>query len=182
VSDVRIRTATTGDAGTIASLHSASWRANYRGAMPAAFLDGPVVADHQRLWAARLAPEWAGAGSRPYVAVAEEDGGVAGFVCLIDQSPHGVLLDNLHVRPGRTGSGIGRSLLFHAFDWTAAHRPGDRLSLLVLAGNAGAIRFYERHGGVPGARRLDRFEAGFEVEDIEYSWPAEWLRDRARTP
>jgi GNAT superfamily N-acetyltransferase len=175
---VRIRTATTGDAETIAALHAESWRATYRGMMPAAFLDGPVVDDRRRLWASRLAPEWAGAGGRPYVAVAEEEGDCVGFVCLIDQPPHRVLLDNLHVRPGRTGSGIGRSLLFHAFDWVATHRPKCPLSLWVLADNAGAIRFYERHGGVPGRRRLERFEAGFEVEDVEYAWPAESLREQ----
>jgi GNAT superfamily N-acetyltransferase len=180
VGSVHIRTATTGDAGTIAALHTASWRATYPGMMPGAFLDGPVVAEHQREWTARLGPEWAGAGCQPYVAVAEEEGDLAGFVCLLDEPPHGVLLDNLHVHPGRTGSGIGRALLLHAFDWVAAHRPGCGLSLWVLAGNAGAMRFYERHGGRSGPHRLERFEAGFEVEDVQYTWPAEAVRERAR--
>lgn len=175
---VGIRTATTGDAETIAALHADSWRATYRGTMPAAFLDGPVVDDRRRLWASRLASEWTGAGGRPYVAVAVEKGDTVGFVCLTDQPPLGVLLDNLHIRPGRTSSGIGRSLLLHAFDWVATHRPGCRLSLWVFADNTGAIRFYERHGGVRGRRRLERFEAGFEVEDVEYAWPAESLRER----
>jgi GNAT superfamily N-acetyltransferase len=172
---VRIRTATTGDAATIADLHAESWRATYRDMMPAAFLDGPIVDDRRRLWASRLASGRTGAGRRPYVAVAEEEGQIVGFACLIDQPPHGVLLDNLHVRPGRTGCGIGRSLLLHAFDWVATRRPECRLSLWVFADNTGAIRFYERHGGARGPRRLERFEAGFEVEDVEYAWPPESL-------
>jgi ribosomal protein S18 acetylase RimI-like enzyme len=175
---VRIRTATTADADAIAALHTESWRATYPGMMPAAFLDGPVVDDHHRLWAMRVAPEGTDAGGRPYVAVADDAGEIVGFECLIDEAPHEVLLDNLHVRPGRTGSGIGRSLLSHAFAWVAADRPGCRISLWVLADNAGAIQFYERHGGLRERRRLERFEAGFEVETVEYVWPAESLLGR----
>lgn len=50
-------------------------------------------------------------------------------------------VNHLYVLPGRTGSGIGTLLL----DFAKAKHP-DGLQLWAFASNAGARRFYERHG------------------------------------
>ena len=42
------------DAAAIATLHAESWRTAYRGLVPDAFLDGPVVEDRMHLWRKRL--------------------------------------------------------------------------------------------------------------------------------
>lgn len=169
---MRIRSATSDDIEAIAALHAASWRIAYRGILPPEFLAGPVDEDRMQVWAARLADPMK---PRPYVALAEDDGGVVGFACLVAEQPDEVLLDNLHVRPERRGSGIGRSLLHHSFDWVLTNRPGSRLFLWVFAANAPAIGFYERQGAVRGRRRTDRFAGDMDVEEVEYEWPSAGL-------
>lgn len=171
---IRIRCATAEDVGTIAALHVESWQSAYREIMPSAFLEGSVEEDRLRVWETRLAGS---VEARPHVALAEDERNVVvGFACLIADRPRAVLLDNLHVRPGRTGSGIGRALLHHSFDWVLTNRPGSRLFLWVFAQNASAIGFYERQGAVAGRRRMERFQAGFDVEEVEYEWPVHVLR------
>jgi GNAT superfamily N-acetyltransferase len=172
---MHIRTATTADVETIATLHADSWRATYRDLMPADFLAGPIDDDRRRLWRTRIAGP---TDDPPYVAVAEDQRGPVGFVCIVPESPSTVLVDNLHVRPGRTGAGIGRTLLYHAFDWALSHQPGSSVALWVLAGNAGAIRFYERLGGRPAGRVTEHFDWGFDLDEVQYVWPADALHER----
>lgn len=174
---MRIRSATAEDVGTIAALHAESWRSAYREIMPAAFLEGPVDEDRLQVWRTRLAGP---VEDRPYVALAQDESGVLGFACLIVERPEAVLLDNLHVRPGRTGSGIGRALLHHCFDWMLTNRPGSRLFLWVYARNAPAIGFYEKLGALVRRRRREPFEGGVDIEEVEYEWPPHVLRDSAR--
>jgi GNAT superfamily N-acetyltransferase len=55
------------------------------------------------------------------------------------------LLDELYVRPEHRGGGIGTALIRHAFD--LLRERGARLfEVNVDEGDAGARRFYERHG------------------------------------
>jgi GNAT superfamily N-acetyltransferase len=54
-------------------------------------------------------------------------------------------LEDMVVRPGRRGSGLGSRLLEHAIDHAKAHGFA-RLTLLTDRDNQGAIRLYERHG------------------------------------
>jgi GNAT superfamily N-acetyltransferase len=55
------------------------------------------------------------------------------------------LLDELYVRPDRRGQGIGTAIIEHAID--LVHRRGAGLfEINVDEGDAGARRFYERHG------------------------------------
>jgi ribosomal protein S18 acetylase RimI-like enzyme len=72
------------------------------------------------------------------VVVAEVEGGIAGFVAM---SSGGDLLEHLYVHPQLTGRGIGTALLERA----KARMPGG-FRLWVFQANAGARRFYERHG------------------------------------
>ena len=75
-------------------LHADSWRRNYRGAYPDAFLDGDVLSNRLAVWTERLASER----SERCTIIAERDGSVAGFAHTIfdDDPTWGCLLDNLH--------------------------------------------------------------------------------------
>lgn len=68
--------------------------------------------------------------------VAEADGEVVGYVSL-----EGDELNDLYVRPGWQGQGIGGTMLAKA----KSISPGE-LALWAFQRNTGARRFYERHG------------------------------------
>ena len=139
-----LRPATLDDAALIASIHSASWQATYRGLLPDAFLDGEVTRERAAYWEARLG---APGGERRTVLIAELAGEPIGFVCVERQpeSAWGVLLDNLHALPGYQGIGVGKLLMRAAEDWARAQGE-TQLYLYVLEGNTSAIGFYERQG------------------------------------
>ena len=142
---ISFRTTDSSDSARVAELHAASWQSAYRGFLSDAYLDTDVPAERLRVRQARLAQP----SDRQYVLLAERGDALVGFVCvLIDAEPAwGAYLDNLHVRPGLTGQGLGGRLLVRALQWVAQEEPGQPMHLLVLAGNTAARRFYERHGG-----------------------------------
>ncbi len=76
----------------------------------------------------------------------------------------GAWVDQLYVDPTMTGRGIGAELLTLA----KRERP-DGLQLWTFASNAGAQRFYERHGFVE-ARRTDGRDNEERAPDILYVW------------
>ncbi|WOD19172.1 GNAT family N-acetyltransferase [Paraburkholderia kirstenboschensis] len=139
-----LRPATVADAALIASIHSTSWRAAYRGLLPDAFLDGEVTQERAAYWEARMS---APGGERRMVAIAELGGEPIGFVCVERQpdSAWGVLLDNLHALPEYQGIGVGKLLMRAAEDWARAQGE-TQLYLYALEGNLPAIGFYERQG------------------------------------
>lgn len=141
---ISLRPATLADAALIASIHSTSWRATYRGLLPDAFLDGEVNGERAAYWEARLS---APGGERRSVLIAELAGEPIGFVCVERQpeSAWGVLLDNLHALPEHQGIGVGKLLMRAAKDWARAQGE-TQLYLYVLEGNMAAIGFYERQG------------------------------------
>ena len=74
--------------------------------------------------------------ARQRVIVAESGGAVVGFLAL-----DGSLISNLYLSPAQQSRGFGSALLAEA----KGLRP-EGLELWVFEPNAGAIRFYERHG------------------------------------
>jgi GNAT superfamily N-acetyltransferase len=88
--------------------------------------------------------------------LAEEGGAVVGILVL-----GGEWVDQLYVDPSRWGRGFGSALL----DVAKRERPGG-LRLWTFAGNAGARRFYERHGFVEAARTDGDNEEG--APDVLY--------------
>jgi GNAT superfamily N-acetyltransferase len=139
-----LRPANLTDAPLIASIHSTSWRATYRGLLPDSFLDGEVMHERAAYWEARLR---APGGERRMVLIAELAGEPVGFMCveLQPESTWGVLLDNLHALPGYQGLGAGKLLMRAAETW-AREQGESQLYLYVLEGNSPAIGFYERMG------------------------------------
>uniref|UniRef100_UPI002F91647B GNAT family N-acetyltransferase n=1 Tax=Streptomyces sp. NBC_01001 TaxID=2903713 RepID=UPI002F91647B len=174
---VKITTAAATDADAVAELHTASWRTAYATLFPAQYLDGPLLAERQQVWRARLADPVPGAA----LFLAVETNVVLGFIYLEPQPDGRVLLDNLHARPGDTGRGLGSRLLEHALAWSSTAHPGKDVYLEVLQGNARAVAFYERHGGRRTASRICRFDQGFELPEFEYTWPAT-VRAPTRSP
>ncbi|GAB2571367.1 hypothetical protein GCM10027168_00070 [Streptomyces capparidis] len=174
------------DAERVAALHTESWRTAYAGIMPDGFLSGPLYEDRLRLWRGRTERPVPGAALFTAAAPDAEGGELRGFAYLVPRPDGRVLLDNLHARPGRTGSGIGTRLLRHALSWAAAAHPGRDVFLEVLRANARAVAFYERHGARRTDERICRFEGlgegsdegsdgAFELAEYEYTWPAEAL-------
>ncbi|GGX52738.1 GNAT family N-acetyltransferase [Streptomyces fructofermentans] len=157
---------TPADADAVAALHTASWRSAYAALMPSAYLDGPLSDDHLAKWRTRTADP----SPDRILLLAREAGGLLGFIHLAVAPDGRVHVDNLHVRPRRVGTGVGRALLRRGFAWAAAHRPGHDVFLEVLVGNDRAIAFYERAGGVRTAERAVRPAEGLELDELEYTW------------
>jgi GNAT superfamily N-acetyltransferase len=90
--------------------------------------------------------------------LAEEDGILAGILVLDAD-----MVDHLYVEPGRTGRRIGSALLAVA----KRERP-EGLRLWTFQSNAGAQRFYERHGFV-AVRRTDGHGNEERAPDVLYA-------------
>jgi ribosomal protein S18 acetylase RimI-like enzyme len=118
------------DADAIASLHTRSWRENYRGAFSDAFLDGELPEERMRVWRARLdhPPE------NQFVQLAVDAANLVGFVCAYGaHDPRwGSFVDNLHVADPAKRNGIGASLMRQAGAWLESLYPDLGVYLLVL--------------------------------------------------
>jgi GNAT superfamily N-acetyltransferase len=95
--------------------------------------------------------------------IAEERAGTLVGILVLDER----WLDQLYVEPTLTGRGIGAELVKLA----KRERP-DGLQLWTFASNAGAQRFYERHGFVE-TRRTDGRDNEEGAPDILYVWSGE---------
>ena len=80
------------------------------------------------------------------VTLAEDEAGLAGLLA-VSQGEGIAWIEQLYLRPGATGRGIGRRLLLHAL--ATLPRP---VQLYTFQANTGARRFYARHGFVDLAR------------------------------
>lgn len=161
-----IRMAGPEDAGAIARLHTASWRAVYRGILPDAYLDDDVVAERQRYWSGALATP----PGRGFVLVALQGRAPAGFIAVTRDGEAGydAVIDSLHVAAAWRGAGLGRRLMGRA----AAHLLADgaaSVCLRVFDANTAAIRFYLRLGGRPDGTGIDDF-AGADMPDTRFGW------------
>jgi GNAT superfamily N-acetyltransferase len=165
---VTIRDMTSRDAAAVAQLHLDSWRSAYRGILNDAYLDGAAAADRRAHWARRLgAPAPQACGLVALLAARP-----VGFAYLIaDADPtRGTLLDNLHVAPGHRGAGIGLRLLESAAGEVERRGWPRGLHLWVFDANAGARRFYERHGGRVVAQTLYAASDGGHHPASCYAW------------
>jgi ribosomal protein S18 acetylase RimI-like enzyme len=151
---VSVRGATVADAERVALLHADSWRRHYRGAYADEFLDGAELKGNRRsVWSARLAVS---GGTATFLA--EDANGLAGFVhVVLDESPEwGSLVDNLHVRNGLRGTGIGTRLLTAAARTVVAKSSTRSMYLWVLEQNLSAQAFYRARGGAQVERVVCR--------------------------
>ena len=141
---MRYREATMDDTTAIANLHAESWRATFGGAMSDEFLAGPIYDDRLRVWTQRFAAPR----SDQFDLLAEESNELAGFACAYgpDEMARGAFLDNLHVRSGYQGRGIGRELFARVVARGLERYPDSGLYLRALTQNTRALRIYQKLG------------------------------------
>jgi GNAT superfamily N-acetyltransferase len=165
---IALRQAVTSDAGTLAALHSESWRSSYRGILSDDYLDGAIFDERTTYWQESLnAPE----PERRYILIAEQAGEVLAFVSVyLDEEPkYGALLHNLHVRPHLKGQGLGKLLMNEAAEWTLAQNI-NQMHLWVFEANNEARRFYEALGGKTVEEKLTSVAGNVERNVLRYFW------------
>jgi RimJ/RimL family protein N-acetyltransferase len=165
-----VRDAVPADAGEMAEVHVASWRAAYGGLLPPAVLDGLSVAQRTRHWRHVLEPS-----SPDRVVVAEIDGRLVGFAHVGpahdgDVDPPTGQLGTLYLLPEIWGTGVGRAVhdagLRHLADGGF-----ERAVLWMLSTNHRARAFYERQGWTRDGRiRVQQF-GGAVVIDHRFTRP-----------
>jgi GNAT superfamily N-acetyltransferase len=142
-----IRRAGVDDARALAGVHIASWRAAYRGLMPAEVLHRLTLEGRERDWRGWLAE----GGARHHTLVAERGGAIVAF-CTIempadepDEPDDVAAIPALYAHPDAVGTGAGSALMDAAVD--AIREAGYREAILwMLEGNRRAAGFYERRG------------------------------------
>jgi ribosomal protein S18 acetylase RimI-like enzyme len=158
-----VRPATPQDAEAIGRVQVETWRAAYAHVLPAAALARVDVRRRTELWSG-----WLGDGrSATFVGVA--DGDVVGFANVGASQDHPGLGEvySIYVLPTAWGSGVGAELIRRGEDELRA-RGFATATLNVLADNARARRFYERHEWVAGATFPSTF-LGHDVELVRYT-------------
>ncbi|MFB7452384.1 GNAT family N-acetyltransferase [Streptomyces sp. NPDC056194] len=164
-----IREALPEDAAALAAAHVRSWRAAYRGLVPAPYLDALDVDERAGVWRSRLtAPD------RPSVLVATgDDGRITAFSCFRPW-PDGEFtpgstaeLAALYALPEVWGAGVGRALMSATTEALVA--AGFRTAALwVFAGNARGRRFYEAAGWRPDGTAVREETGGRVLEELRY--------------
>lgn len=164
-----IRPMSTADAPVVAALHVASWRTAYRDILTDDYLALRADEERRAFWAKRLASDDAGTCGL----VAVHEGVEVGFAFMVREADagYGNLLDNLHVSPGMRGQGIGRRLLSELAREVRQRGWNPGLYLWVFETNAGARRFYERHGALPIETAWHDMPDGGGALAWRYSWP-----------
>jgi GNAT superfamily N-acetyltransferase len=166
---MKFRVADESDAAQIAMLHAESWRRTYRGMMTDEFLDGDLLAERLAAWQRRLL----GATSEQFVCVAEDDAGLAGFVCAYgDEDPvWGSYIDNLHVEARSTRRGVGTALMLRVAAWLEDVHPRLGVYLWVMEANFSARQFYQRLGAVNAGTMQKIDPGGGSAPNCRYVWP-----------
>jgi len=146
------RLAKPSDYKSIAALHAQSWKENYRGSFLDDYLDHHADADRMSVWSKRMSS----AIPNQHVVLAEQSGELVGFVCtfLDYHEEYGCYLDNLHVKSGHQGAGIGKRLMHESASYVVKHKPQSELYLWVLEKNQGAKNVYEKLGGVESGKEI----------------------------
>jgi GNAT superfamily N-acetyltransferase len=145
--EVYVRPARHDDADAIADVYLASFTATYR--FPLAHSDQQV-----RRWIAEILLP-----TEEVWVVTDRDEAVVAMMALSSE-----MLDQLYVVPAWTGRGIGSRFI----ELAKSRRPGG-LDLYTFQVNAGARRFYERHGFVEVARG-DGSDNEEGQPDLRYAW------------
>lgn len=157
---MKLRPGHLSDASALRAIHEASWRDAYAAFVPPEAFGAPLAAVMAKRW-----DEWL---ETAVITVAVLAGTPIAFSALRPRGSGRWLLDNLHVSPSARSAGAGAALLSHAAA-DVLGRGGDEMWLEVLAGNAGARRFYTRFGGVEGPAE-DTELLGFPADYVGVTW------------
>lgn len=156
------------DARAVAALHAESWRVHYREAYRDEYLDGDVVEDRLRVWNQRLSAP----APNQFVVLAFEGHDLIGFACAYGghDETWGSLLDNIHVRPGHQGRGVGKGLMAEVAVWCRANYADCGLYLWVLEQNRRAQRFYQSLGASDQGGEISEPPGGGLIHGRRYAW------------
>ena len=163
-----IRAAEIEDAAGIANAHAKTWRANYAGIIPHAYLS--------RITAQNWAISWTRILERTdndlIVLVSENDGGeIVGFVSggpVRSVIPgHEAEISSLYILSGFQQSGHCRRLFMTASN-RLAKRGHESLAVWVLKENA-VTGFYKHLGGTLVSSRTIHY-AGTDLDEVAYGW------------
>ncbi|MES2124595.1 MAG: GNAT family N-acetyltransferase [Gemmatimonadota bacterium] len=164
---LRLRLAVPDDADTVAALHAASWRSAYRGLLDDEFLDGPLEEYSRRRWRAWFTLI---GGPPSHLVIAERAGTPVGFLCVVHcGGEFGDLIANLHVAAAHRSSGVGRRLMQEARR-LVREQGNEAMHLWVYASNEGAIRFYDREGGIAESEQPHLAADGKMRPSWRYVW------------
>lgn len=125
-----------------------------------------LTEEQERAWIAGLRDH-----PNQVLLVAERDGALVGnldfHINPRKRLAHGGVF-GMSVHPDWRGRGIGRALLGRFVDWVETNPAIEKVGLMVLANNEGAIRLYERFGFTREGRRRDevKLDDGTYVDDI----------------
>jgi ribosomal protein S18 acetylase RimI-like enzyme len=166
---LRIRPATRADADVIAALHLASYRAAYKGLIPAEILSSLRAEDRQQRWHLSLNDP-----QRQALIAQDGDGApaVIGFAEVGPSRDHdaeagtGELMA-LHVVQSRWRQGAGRVLHDAALTALAA-RGFQEVTLWVLTGNGRGRAFYEAMGWSYDGTAREYLARGIQVPEVRY--------------
>ncbi|NUS73544.1 MAG: GNAT family N-acetyltransferase [Corynebacteriales bacterium] len=176
---MRVRLGTIDDAETIASLHLTSWQNTYASFMPERYLKEIAPVEMRQDWEKALGSS-AFASGNAILFIASDSDPIAGFIFAELKDDGRVLIEFLHVAPGRLGGGIGTLLMRHAFEWAQTQHSGRDVYLEVWCDNTKAIGFYEHLGGRRTDTRTEQL-TGFSLAEYEYTWSAQevvdWLKE-----
>jgi ribosomal protein S18 acetylase RimI-like enzyme len=170
--DIIIRTATDEDAALIAAIHAESWRDAYAHILAPEFLSSSIEADRLAVWSQRLRDRLP---TQLINVACDATGGVQAFVCgYRDFDPvWGSLIDNLHVRPGARGQGIGERLFRGAAGQLSARASSSGLHLWVFEANVAGLRFYRRLGGRVAGKDKSGIPAAGGKTVLRMRWKAQ---------
>lgn len=130
MSDPTLRPARDDDMAVAADIWHRGWHLAHAGHVPEGLTAARTLAAFHERTPGRVAD----------TTVAEVDGSLAGFIMIANDE-----LEQLFVDPARHGSGVAAPLLAEAERQIAAAGHAEAW-LAVVAGNARARRFYEKHG------------------------------------
>lgn len=170
---MRVRRATTRDAGAIAAVHVAAWRAAYVGQVPQQHLDGLDAAARVPSWQSAIeAADWPRAGA---LVLVDDRNTVIGFahVCPSrDGDAEGEVgeLSAIYLAPQTWRRG-GGSMLMHAAVECMREAGVSSVTLWVLDGNQPARMFYEAFGFRADGSSAGLNIAGAELTEVRYSLP-----------
>lgn len=153
----------------IAEVHVESWQQAYKGLLSARYLAALSVPEREAIWRGMAERDPA------HLLLAHVNGRVVGFVAFgasrdEDAPAQCAEIMAIYVKPDAWSTGAGREL------WRSALRriveEGYRtVSLWVIAGNARAIRFYEKAGFVaePASRKTFEID-GAAIDEVRYRY------------
>jgi len=164
-----IRPAELDDAPAIAQVHVDTWRSNYGGIIPKAYLDGMTVQNRTVVWIRLLERKNAG-----FITLVSEDHDrrIIGFVSAgpLRHQDHRYQgeISSLYVLSSHQRKSHGRRLFMAASD-RLARRGLKGLFVWVLA-DSPSTEFYAKLGGEPVAEVVRSF-AGHPLKELGYGWP-----------